>query len=93
MGGEGKRKGKRRHGRGKGGKTRARAKGIGTGKENATGKSNAPPLPLRPGTSKKERKLVNDASREKADGEGESGDEPGYNPTPEDLRLQEVYGD
>ena len=26
------------------------------------------------------------------DGEGESGDDPGYNPTPADLRLREVYG-
>ena len=27
------------------------------------------------------------------DGEGTAGDVPGYNPTPEDLRLREVYGD
>ena len=27
------------------------------------------------------------------EGEGEEGDEPGYTPTPEDLRLWEVYGD
>ena len=27
------------------------------------------------------------------DGEGENGDVPGYAPTPEDLRLREVYGD
>ena len=26
------------------------------------------------------------------EGEGASGDVPGYVPTPEDLRLQEVYG-
>ena len=37
--------------------------------------------------------MVDDALRGKSDGEGESGDEPGYNPTPEDLRLREVYGD
>ena len=37
--------------------------------------------------------LVDDASRGKADGEGESGDEPRYNPTPENLRLREVYRD
>ena len=37
--------------------------------------------------------MVDNATREKADGEGESGYEPGYNPTLEDLRLQEVYGD
>ena len=45
------------------------------------------------GTSEKERILVDDTMQEKADGEGESGDEPGYNLTPEDLRLREVYGD
>ena len=27
------------------------------------------------------------------EGEGASGDVPGYVPTPEDLRLREVYGD
>ena len=27
------------------------------------------------------------------EGEGESGDVPGYFPTPEDLRLREVYRD
>ena len=27
------------------------------------------------------------------EGEGKEGDEPGYSPTPEDLCLQEVYGD
>ena len=27
------------------------------------------------------------------EGEGTAGDKPGYNPTPEDLRLQEVYGE
>ena len=27
------------------------------------------------------------------EGEGTAGDLPGYTPTPEDLRLQEVYGD
>ena len=37
--------------------------------------------------------MVNDATRENADGEGEFGDGPGYNSTPEDLRLREVYGD
>ena len=31
--------------------------------------------------------------RDTADGKGGSGDAPGYVPTPEDLRLQEVYGD
>ena len=27
------------------------------------------------------------------EGEGTEGDNPGYNPTPEDLRLRDVYGD
>ena len=93
MGGYGKRKGERRRGRGKGGQNRVRTEGTRTGKENTTRRSNAQPLPPRLGTSNKERKLVNDAMREKADGGGESGDDPGYNPTPEDLRLREVYED
>ena len=93
MGGYGKRKGERRHGRGKGGQNRARAQGTGTGKENATRRSNAPPLPPRLGTSEKERKLGDNATQEKADEEGESGDDPGYNLTPEDLRLRKVYED
>ena len=32
-------------------------------------------------------------TEETAEGEGERGDVPGYVPTPEDLRLREVYGD
>ena len=32
-------------------------------------------------------------TEESAEGEGARGDEPGYVPTPEDLRLQEVYED
>ena len=93
VGGKGERKGKRRQGRGKGIPTRACAEGTGTGKENDTGRSNAPLLPPRPGTNEKERKLVDDALSKKEDGEGESGDKPWYNLTPEDLRLWEVYRD
>ena len=52
VGGEGKRKGKRQRRRRKGGPTRARTEGPGTEKENATGRSNASPLPLRTVTSK-----------------------------------------
>ena len=37
--------------------------------------------------------MVVNASRETVNGEGESGDETGYLPTLEDLRLREVYGD
>ena len=37
--------------------------------------------------------MVDDATWGKADGEGEIRDDPGYNPTPEELRIQEVYGD
>ena len=57
------------------------------------GRRNVPPLPPRPGTSKKERRGDDDVTRNTADGEGESGDAPGYVPTPEDLRLREVYRD
>ena len=32
-------------------------------------------------------------TKESAEGEGARGDVPGYIPTPEDLRLREVYGD
>ena len=48
------------------------------------------------------RKAVKDVGKGKADrntvtspvkGKGTAGDEPGYNPTPEDLRLREVYVD
>ena len=35
----------------------------------------------------------NDVPINTADGEGESGDVPGYILTPEDLRLREAYGD
>ena len=39
------------------------------------------------------RKGVSDVTEESAEGEGARGDVPGYVPTPEDLRLQEFYGD
>ena len=39
------------------------------------------------------RKGVADVTEESAEGEGARGDEPGYAPTPEDLRLQEFYED
>ena len=48
------------------------------------------------------RRAAKEIGEGKADGntatttmevKGTAGDEPGYNPTPEDLRLQEVYGD
>ena len=48
-----------------------------------------------PGRAEKERG-EGKASRNTTtplEGEGTVGDEPGYTPTPEDLRLQEVYGD
>ena len=50
----------------------------------------------RPGRAEKETG-DGKADRNKAtipvEGEGTARDDPGYNPTPEDLRLQEVYGD
>ena len=39
------------------------------------------------------RKGVADVTEESAEGEGARGDVPGYVPTPEDLRLREVYRD
>ena len=62
-------------------------------KENATGRLNVPPIPPRLGTSESERRGENDATSDTADAEEEIGDAPGYFPTPEDLRLREVYGD
>ena len=44
-------------------------------------------------TSRVERRLGGDHTPEPADGDRERGDFPGNTPIPEDLRLQEVYGD
>ena len=70
-----------------------RVVGSGTEKEHTTGRNNVPPLPPLPGTSEKERRGDKNATKDTADGEGENRDAPGYVPTPEDLRLREVYGD
>ena len=67
--------------------------GSGKEKENATGRLNVPPLTPRPGTSEKDRMGDNDATKDTADREGESGDAPRFVPTPEDLHLREVYRD
>ena len=40
-----------------------------------------------------QRRGAADETEKTAEGEGERGDVPGYVPTPEDLRLREVYGD
>ena len=60
---------------------------------NAPGQRNVPSIPPQPGTRASERRGDAEAIGYTADGEGESGDVPGYVPTPEDLRLREVYGD
>ena len=50
-------------------------------------------IPPQPGTGAGKRRGDANATEDTADGEGESGDVPGYVPTPEDLRFSEVYGD
>ena len=94
---EGQRRGKRRRGWGKGAPARARAEESGKAehtKENGNGprRRNVPSIPPRPGTGTRERRGDADTTGDTADGEGESGDVPGYIPNPEDLRLREVYG-
>ena len=44
-------------------------------------------------TSSAARRGEDNQTTATAEGEGKEGDDPGYNLTPEDLRLQEVYGD
>ena len=46
-------------------------------------------------TGEGEAKLAGDKTKPEPskDGEGTAGDVPGYQPTLEDLRLREVYGD
>ena len=39
------------------------------------------------------RRGADNLTKETTEVKGTEGDDPGYNPTPEDLRLQEVYGD
>ena len=61
---------------------------------NAPVRRNALRIPPQPGTGENERRRGDaDATGDTVEGEGESGDAPGYVPTPEDLRLWEVYGD
>ena len=83
---------------GKGAAARARTEGSGRAEQteenaNAPGRQNVPSIPPRSGTGESERRGDADATGDTANGEGESGDVPGYVPTPEDLRLREVYGD
>ena len=62
--------------------------------EKASGQRNVPRIPVQLDTGEKDRRRGDaDAARATKDGEGELGDVPGYVPTPEDLRLWEVYGD
>ena len=51
---------------------------------------------MRPGRAAKEMgegKAGGNTATTPLEGERTAGDEPGYTPTPEDLHLQEVYGD
>ena len=97
--GEGQRRGKRRWGQGKGATARARAEESGRDEnaernENALGRRDALRIPAQLGTGKKTRRKGDaDATGDTMEGEGDSGDVPGYVPTLEDLRLREVYGD
>ena len=96
---EGQRRGERRRGLLKGAavKARAGAEGRNTNaetKEHASGRWNIQRPPVQPGTEGTARMRGDkDATGEPVEGEGASGDVPGYVPTPEDLRLREVYGD
>ena len=53
----------------------------------------SPHSPSSNGNQKSEAAGGGDQTLEPADGGGERGNVPGYTPTPEDLRLREVYGD
>ena len=97
--GEGQQRGKRRRGRLKGAAIKARAGEAGRNanvetKEHASGRRNVQRPPEQPSTEETARGGGDaDAMGEPVEGEGASGDVPGYVPTPEDLRLREVYGD
>ena len=76
--------------------------GIGTGKltwRRGKAKGGQPThqtVQARPGRASKEigkDKEDRNMATTPVEGEGAAGNEPGYNPTPEDLRLREVYGD
>ena len=58
------------------------------------GRPNVPRIPAQPDTGEKYWRRGNaNATRSTMEGRRESGDVPRYVPTPEDLRLREVYGD
>ena len=95
--GEGQRRGKRRRGRLKGAAKNARAgatgrKAIAGTTDNAPGRRDAQ---TQPGIQRTEVTAPGrgnaDATGIPAEGEGTSGDMPGYILTPEDLRLRGVY--
>ena len=51
-------------------------------------------MPAQPDTREKDwRRGDSNTTGATSKGKGESGNVPGYVPIPEDLRLQEVYGD
>ena len=90
---DGKRRGARRP-------RRERGRGSASGGEKKTkeGQLAHQTTQARPGeTAKAKGEGKSDGNKETKtppeEGEGTAGDEPGYNPTPEDLRLREVYRD
>ena len=97
--GEGQRRGKRRWGMLKGAAKNAQAgvtgkKVIAATTENAPGRWDAQTQPGLHRTEATARGRGDaDATGIPVEGEGTSGDVPRYVPTPEDLRLWEVYGD
>ena len=86
--GTGNRKSQRR--RTKGEMTRTRAEGERKGNGPI---QDQPTPPQRTATRRAERQGWGNQKPEHADRKVERGDAPGYTPTPEDLRLREVYGE
>ena len=63
-------------------------------KEHASGRRHVQRPPEQPSTEETERGRGDaNVTGEPVEGEGASSDVPGYVPTPEDLRLREVYRD
>ena len=97
--GEVQREGKRRRGRGRGAAAKAQAREAGRvahakTNKHASGQRYVLRPPAQPGTVEKERRRGDAyATVDPVEGGGASGDVPRYVPTPEDLRLWEVYGD
>ena len=62
--------------------------------KKVTGRRNFPRIPAQLNTGEKDqRRGDTDTTGDTSEGEGESGDVPGYVPIPEDLRLRRPPGD